>query len=90
MTLLAGRDYVACIARAAASFGPDAVCAPFVRLQICVRVGGLNARIIQAQGGEQSDPLMPALFALAFSPALRDLHADLRSDEQALAGLFSA
>ena len=30
---------------------------------------------------------MPALFALTFSPALRDLHADLRSDEQALAGL---
>ena len=25
---------------------------------------------------------MPALFALAFAPALRDLHADLRPDEQ--------
>ena len=47
-------------------------------------------RITQAEGGEQGDPLMPALFALAFAPALRDLHADLRPDEQALAFLDDA
>ena len=57
---------------------------PFVRLwyareSVYVWAAGSQAhRITQAEGGEQGDPLMPALFALAFAPALRDLHADLR------------
>ena len=69
---------------------------PFVRLwyareSVYVWAAGSQAhRITQAEGGEQGDPLMPALFALAFAPALRDLHADLRPDEQALAFLDDA
>ena len=69
---------------------------PFVRLWYAresayVWAAGSQAhRITQAEGGEQGDPLMPALFALAFAPALRDLHADLRPDEQALAFLHDA
>ena len=69
---------------------------PFVRFWyarefVYVWAAGSQAhRITQAEGGEQGDPLMPALFALAFAPALRDLHADLRPDEQALAFLDDA
>ena len=58
----------------------------YARESVYVWAAGSQAhRITQAEGGEQGDPLMPALFALAFAPALRDLHADLRPDEQALA-----
>ena len=63
----------------------------YARESVYVWAAGSQAhRITQAEGGEQGDPLMPALFALAFAPALRDLHADLRPDEQALAFLDDA
>ncbi len=37
---------------------------------------GAPHSIIQAEGGEQGDPLMPALFALGLAPALRALQAE--------------
>ena len=84
MTLLAGRP---CCPH----------CAKCRKLQPCSResvyvwaAGSQAHRITQAEGGEQGDPLMPALFASAFAPARRDLHADLRPDEQALAFLDDA
>jgi len=43
--------------------------------------------IPQAEGGEQGDPLMPALFALGQHPALRDTRASLRPDEHLFAFL---
>ena len=65
---------------------PQVVRLWYARESVYVWAAGSQAhRITQAEGGEQGDPLMPALFALAFAPALRDLHADLRPDEQALA-----
>ena len=43
--------------------------------------------ILQAEGGEQGDPLMPAMFSLALRPALRALQSELQPGEQALAYL---
>ena len=52
--------------------------------------GPQSHRIAQAEGGEQGDPLMPTMFSLGFGPALRDLQADLRPGEHALAYLDDA
>ena len=49
--------------------------------------GARSHRITQAEGGEQGDPLMPAMFSLALQPALRALQPELRAGEQALAYL---
>jgi len=38
---------------------------------------GVVHRIVQAEGGEQGDPLMPALFALGIAPALAALQAEM-------------
>ena len=69
---------------------PDAsALPPFARLwyareSVYVWTAGSHShRVTQAEGGEQGDPLMPALFSLAFAPALRDLQADVRADEDA-------
>ena len=43
--------------------------------------------ISQLKGGEQGDPLMPALFSVALAPALHDLQRELRPTEQVLAYL---
>ena len=42
---------------------------------------------MQAEGGEQGDPLMPALFALGQHPALQALKAQLQDDERLFAFL---
>ena len=39
---------------------------------------GRSHDIVQGEGGEQGDPLMPALYALAQQPALRDVQDQLR------------
>ena len=44
-------------------------------------------RITQAEGGEQGDPLMPALFALGAAPALAALQRELRAGERVRAFL---
>ena len=47
-----------------------------------------TARVIQqAEGGEQGDPLMPALFCLGIHDALHNVSANLRADEHVLAYL---
>ena len=43
--------------------------------------------MLQAEGGEQGDPLMPALFALAMHQALVALQPELRPEERSLACL---
>ena len=49
--------------------------------------GDCSHRIPQAEGGEQGDPLMPAMFSLALQPALRAPQTEVRQGEQALAYL---
>ena len=49
--------------------------------------GDRSHQIPQAEGGEQGDPLMPAMFSLALQPALRALQSELLQGEQALAYL---
>ena len=41
--------------------------------------------ILQGEGGEQGDPLMPALFALGQHKALDAIQRNLRQDEKLLA-----
>ena len=41
----------------------------------------------QGEGGEQGDPLMPALFALALAPALRSFQEELHPGEHVRAFL---
>ena len=41
--------------------------------------------LTQAEGGEQGDPLMPALFSLAQHPALEGIQRRLRDNERLLA-----
>ena len=48
---------------------------------------GQPRRVLQAEGGEQGDPLMPALFALAMHQALVALQPELRPEERSLAFL---
>ena len=48
---------------------------------------GQPHRALQAEGGEQGDPLMPALFALAMHQALVALQPELRPEERSLAFL---
>ena len=45
---------------------------------------GQPHRVLQAEGGEQGDPLMPALFALAMHQALVALQPELRPEERSL------
>ena len=66
---------------------------PFARMW-CAResryvwaAGDRSHCILQAEGGEQGDPLMPAMFSLALRPALRALQSELHPGEQALAYL---
>ncbi|CAE7230366.1 unnamed protein product, partial [Symbiodinium sp. KB8] len=47
--------------------------------------GEHSHRICQSEGGEQGDPLVPALFSVALAPALHDLQRELRPTEQVLA-----
>ena len=42
---------------------------------------GRSHVIAQGEGGEQGDPLMPALYALAQQPALCEVQAQLRDGE---------
>ena len=46
-----------------------------------------NHEIAQGEGGEQGDPLMPALYAIAQQPALREVQAALREGEAIFAYL---
>ena len=46
---------------------------------------GQPHHVLQAEGGEQGDPLMPALFALAMHQALVALQPELRPEERSLA-----
>ena len=48
---------------------------------------GVVHRIVQAEGGEQGDPLMPALFALRIAPALAALQAEMHPAERVRAFL---
>ncbi|CAE7358847.1 unnamed protein product, partial [Symbiodinium sp. CCMP2456] len=48
---------------------------------------GATHRVSQAEGGEQGDPLMPALFALGLAPALRSFQAELLPGERVRAFL---
>ena len=48
---------------------------------------GVTHLVSQAEGGEQGDPLMPALFALGLAPALRSFQAELLPESAC--GLFS-
>ena len=48
---------------------------------------GVVHTITQAEGGEQGDPLMPALFARGQHPALQVLQSELRDDERLFAFL---
>ena len=48
---------------------------------------GVVHRIVQAEGGEQGDPLMPALFALGMASALAALQAETHSAERVRAFL---
>lgn len=48
---------------------------------------GATHRICQSEGGEQGDPLMPALFSLAQHPALVSLQSSLQEGEAVLAYL---
>ena len=42
---------------------------------------GVPHEILQGEGGEQGDPLMPALYALGQHEALSQVHATLRQGE---------
>jgi len=48
---------------------------------------GATHLVSQAEGGEQGDPLMPALFALGLAPALRSFQAELLPGERVRAFL---
>ena len=48
---------------------------------------GVDHDIVQGEGGEQGDPLMPLLFALGIHEALRDVSARLRPGEDLCAVL---
>ena len=48
---------------------------------------GTAHTILQAEGGEQGDPLMPALFALGRHPALQEVQGHLRDGEALFAFL---
>ena len=48
---------------------------------------GTVHRIVQAKGGEQIDPLMPALFALGVAPALEAVQAEMLPNERVRAFL---
>ena len=41
--------------------------------------------IVQAEGGEQGDPLMPALFSLGQHPALQAVQAQLQDGDRLFA-----
>ena len=89
MTLLAGRlCSLHCVthpARFRSSLLPDMW---YARESCYVwAAGDRSHRIPQAEGGEQGDPLMPAMFSLALQPALRALQSELLQGEQALAYL---
>ena len=67
---------------------------PFVRLfyastsnYIWTDAEGTARVIQQTEGGEQGDPLMPALFCLGIHDALHNVSANLRADEHVLAYL---
>ena len=60
----------------------------YVRESIYLWCAGEHShRICQSEGGEQGDPLVPALFSVALAPALHDLQRELRPTEQVLAYL---
>ena len=74
-------------------FGGDAAL-PFVRqfygsasTYLWEDQDGIVHTIMQAEGGEQGDPFMPALFALGQHPALQALQAQLQDDERLFAFL---
>ena len=48
---------------------------------------GVSHHVAQAEGGEQGDPLMPALYSLAQHPALEEAQGQLRDGEAILAYL---
>ena len=48
---------------------------------------GQTHPVQQAEGGEQGDPLMPALFSLALNTALQQFHEDLHDGERVAAYL---
>ena len=48
---------------------------------------GIAHDILQAEGGEQGDPLMPALFSLGLHVTLSEVSASLRDDEKVFAYL---
>ena len=63
-------------------------CLPFVRLWYTTAseyvwhdANGNQHTITQAEGGEQGDPLMPALFSLGQEPALQAVQAQLQPGE---------
>ena len=51
---------------------------------------GVVHTITQAEGGEQGDPFMPALFSLGAHPALQALQAQLQEDERLFAFMPSS
>ena len=62
-------------------------CLPFVRMfysepseYVLHDSGGVPHIVQQAEGGEQGDPLMPALYALGQHPALQAAHNHLREE----------
>ena len=70
----------------------------WTRFQVCkgccfqsheLRLGrcGVQHRIIQAEGGEQGDPLMPLLFSLAIHDSLQQAQREFRADENLFAFL---
>ena len=63
--------------------GGDAA-VPFVR-QLRVTHVGVVHTIVQAEGGEEGDTLMPALFAFGQHPTLQALQAHLQADERLFA-----
>ena len=48
---------------------------------------GVQHRIVQAEGGEQGDPLMPLLFSLAIHDPLQQAQREFRADEYLFAFL---
>ena len=53
----------------------------------CAIARGECHAIVQAEGGEQGDPLLPGLYSLAAHPALHDVQACLREREAVFAYL---
>ena len=51
---------------------------------------GAPHEILQGEGGEQGDQLMPALYALGQHAALTQVHATLRQDEMLFAYLTTS